>query len=555
MLHSKLKEIDMKKFKYIKKIRTSVIAFLIIMATSCTDLKDESFNTIIANQFTATSSDLDAIAGSAYVNWRILVRQWNGVWPAQEHSADQHLIPARPSGWVDGGVYRRTHEHKWTTDDDIVVNAWNRTFAGVTNCNRVIFQIESNAIPVPEADKAALIAEMKILRASYYWVLCDFFGNVPIVDKFDVPEGYLPKQNTRKEVYDFIIKEVNDNISKVSALRNQKTYGKFNQWAAHALLAKMYLNAEIYSGTPAWDKCITECDAIINSGVGYGLEPDQKNVFVTNNENSKEIIFALPFDSKYVSDWNAFDIHMQTLQAQNQATYNLTYAPWGGICALPQFINTFDPDDSRLRDNYIKGQQYSSKGEMLYVKLGSFAGQPLNYINEVPGVDYTEEVHGYRLGKFEIAMGATNRLSNDDPIFRYADVLLMKAECLLRQGKADEAAVIVSQVRARNFKSSPEKANVTGVDLIKGSSYDYGLRNHITSTKEGGADIKYGRFLDELGWEFCQEGRRRTDLIRFGVFTKKSWLSHSPNGDYRALFPIPRGEIQKNANLKQNPGY
>jgi len=545
----------MKDFKNIRKIGITVAVFLGIMGSSCTELKDESYNTIIASQFTATDSDLAALAGSAYVNWRIVLNDWNGLYRANEVSGDEMLTPARPNGWVDGGVYRRIHEHKWTTDDDIVVNTWSRTYAGITNCNRVIFQVESGAIPVPDADKAALIAEMKILRASYYWVLCDFFGNVPIVDKFDVPEGYLPKQNTRKEVYDFIIKEVTENISKVSPLKNQKTYGKFNQWAAQVLLAKVYLNAGVYTGTPAWDKCIAACDAVINSGAGYGLESNQKDVFVTNNENSKEIIFALPFDSKYVTNWNAFDIHMQTLQPENQATYNLESSPWGGVCAVPQYINTFDTDDSRYKDNYIKGQQYKANGDVIYATLGAYKGKPLAYINELPGVDFSEEVHGFRLGKFEIAMGATNRLSNDFPLFRYADVLLMKAECLLRTGKADEAAVLVTQVRARNFKSTPEKAAVTGADLQKGSVYDYGLRNHITSTTEGGADIQYGRFLDELGYEFCQEGRRRTDMIRFGMFTKKSWLSHSPNGDYRALFPIPLGEIQKNSNLKQNPGY
>ena len=114
---------------------------------------------------------------------------------------------------------------------------------------------------------------------------------------------------------------------------------------------------------------------------------------------------------------------------------------------------------------------------------------------------------------------------------------------------------MVTQVRQRNFKSNPAKAVVTGADLLKGSSFDYGLRNHLVTTEEGGADIKYGRFLDELGWEFNQEARRRSDMIRFGVFTKKSWLSHSPNGDYRALYPIPRTEIAKNTNLVQNPGY
>jgi hypothetical protein len=540
--------------KNAKNFKLAFCALLMITFFSCTDLKDKSFNAIIDSQFKATDEDLAALAGAAYVNWRIILLEWNGLYRANELTADAQIIPARPNGWVDGGVYRRLHEHKWTTDDDVVINTWNRTYAGITNCNRIIYQVESGIIPVSEEDKQTLIAEMKLLRASYYWVLCDFFGNIPIVDRFDVPEGFLPEQSTRKQVFEFIVNEILQNITKVSEENNQKTYGKFNKWAGFALLAKMYLNAKVYTGEAMWEECISACDSVINSG-HFQLESNQKEVFITNNENSKEIIFALPFESKYVTSWNAFDIHMQTLQPENQATYRLEYSPWGGLCMTPQFVSTFNENDARYENNFIKGQQYTASGDSLYCTLGSLAGRPLAFVNAVPGIDESEEIHGLRLGKFEIEMGATNRLSNDFPLFRYADILMMKAECLLRLGDADKAAEIVTEVRKRNFKSNPDMAIVTGNELLQGSSYDYGLRNHITETFEGGSDITYGRFLDELGWEFDQEGRRRTDMIRFGVFTKKSWLSHSPNGDYRALFPIPRTEIEKNPNLKQNPGY
>ncbi|MDJ1483381.1 RagB/SusD family nutrient uptake outer membrane protein [Cytophagaceae bacterium YF14B1] len=522
--------------------------------SACTRLDDVSYNQIIAGQFNPTTNDIAALVGAAYTNWRDVLQQWNGLFRIQEVSADQLVIPSRPNGWVDGGIYRRIHEHKWTPDDDVTIQTWGRSFAGITNCNRIIYQIESGGIPITDA-KEATLAELKVLRASYYYVLCDLYGNVPIITKFDLPEGQLPEQNTRKEVYEFIVKEITDNLPLLSEDNNQSTYGRFNKWAAHALLAKVYLNAEVYSGTAAWDKCIEQCDAVINSGAGFALEANQKDVFKTENETSKEIIFALPFDEKYVTAWNSFSIHMETLQPSSQATYNLQFTPWGGICAIPQFIDTFDPDDSRLKNNWIQGQQYSSSGVALKSTLGAYAGKPLSFINELPGVDQSEEVHGFRLGKFEIADNSTVNLSNDWPLLRYADVLMMKAESLLRTGKADEAAILVTQVRARNFTSNPAKATVTGADLMKGSRYDYGLRNHLTSTDEGGADIQYGRFLDELGWEFAQEGRRRQDLIRFGVFTTKSWLSHSPNGDYRTLLPIPRPEIAKNGNLSQNSGY
>jgi starch-binding outer membrane protein, SusD/RagB family len=546
-----------------KKVNHYIVAgmmlILVALSAACTKLKSTSFDQIVSSDFVPTASDLPALAGAAYVDWRGLLLQWNTVYRAQEVSGDEMLTPARPNGWVDGGVYRRIHEHKWTSEDDIVINIWTRAYKGITNCNRIIYQVQSGAIPVPEKDTAALVSEMKLLRASYYWILCDIYGNVPIVDRFDVPPGFLPKQNTRKEVYDFIVNDLITNIPRVTSEVSTKTYGKFNKWAGLALLAKMYLNAEVYTGTAQWDKCKAVCDTIIDfstkNPTKIDLEASQKSVFVTNNEGSKEIIFALPFDSKYVNEWNSFDVHMQTLQPQNQKTYNLQFSPWGGVCAVPQFINTFDPEDSRLLDNYIRGQQYTATGDSLFGSMGAFVGKPLAYRNELPGVDKSEEVDGYRLGKFEIAIGATNRLSNDWPLFRYADILMMKAECLLRLGSADAAATIVTRVRQRAFKLNPAKAVVTGAQLLGGSSYDYGLRNHLMSTFETGADIRYGRFLDELGWEFNQEARRRTDMIRFGVFTKKSWLSHMPNGDYRALYPIPKTEMDKNTNLKPNPGY
>lgn len=548
----------MKKLKYNIYTGIAMIAFLMVVISACTKLEDKSFNQIISSEFTPTKADIPSLTGAPYVDWRGLLLQWNTVYRAQSVSSDEMLTPERNGGWVDGGVYRRLHEHKWTTDDDVVINIWTRAYKGINNCNRVIFQVQTKDIPVPAKDTTSLIAEMKLLRASYYWILCDIYGNVPIVDKFDVPAGFLPKQNTRKEVYDFIVKEIIANYPLVSSDNNQITYGKFNKWAGLALLAKMYLNAEVYAGTPAYDKCIATCDMIINATgtTGIKLESNQRNVFVTENQNSKEIIFALPFDSKYVSGWNDFDIHMQTLQGENQATYNLEYSPWGGICAVPQLIATFDTTDARYVDNYIKGPQYAANGDPLIASWGEFKGKQLFFRNHVYGVDYSDETDGFRLGKFEIAMGASNRLSNDWPLFRYADVLMMKAESMLRTGDANGAAALVTQVRERNFKSNPAKATVTGADLLKGSSYDYGLQNHLAPfTHEGGADIKYGRFLDELAWEFNQEARRRSDMIRFGIFTKKSWLSHSPNGDYRALYPIPRTEIAKNSNLKQNTGY
>ena len=183
----------------------------------------------------------------------------------------------------------------------------------------------------------------------------------------------------------------------------------------------------------------------------------------------------------------------------------------------------------------------------------------------VPSILKTDFNNGFPVRKYEIYQGETDASDVDYPIIRYAEILMMKAEALLRTGQADAAATLVSQVRKRNFTgAAAAKANVTGADLLKGSVYNYGWSDTDgivktaaggTPVLNGGADIQYGRFLDELGWEFAIEAHRRTDLIRFGVFTTKTWFNHVPNGAYRVLFALPANAISTNSKLKQNTGF
>lgn len=538
--------------KHINKIYSiGLLGLLLAGSSACTNLLDDSYGQVVSENYAPkTEEEVSYLVNAAYIPWRETLLQWNGVVRSQELSADQDVIPARLGiGWVDGYIYKRWHEHTWTTEDDGVLQGWERTYNGINTCNRILSQIEERVITVDEATREPLIAELKVLRASYYYILVDLYGNVPIVTDFK--DSSLPKQSTRKEVFDFIIKEVTENIDLLSETPRGYYYGRFNKWAAHTLLAKMYLNAEIWSGTPQWQKCIDECDAVIdfaNSSNEYALEANQKNVFVTNNENSKEIIFALPFDEIYVTGWNDFDFHMYTLAPENQDTYQFTERPWGGVCAIPQFIDTFHPNDLRLAQNYIQGQQYTASGEILQRSDGE---GPLIYTNSVPSIDASDVDDGYRWGKFEYAQGITNRLSNDWPLFRYADILMMKAEALMRSGQPG-AGELVTEVRKRAFEDIND-AIVTDQQLEEGSCYDYGRRDENLETHEGGEDIKYGRFLDELGWEFCQEGRRRQDMIRFGVFTTKSWFSHDKSNPNRNLYPIPNKIMLTNSNLTQNP--
>jgi len=528
-------------------IVSMILGLFVIHA--CTDLYDTSYTDIVAGAYEPSVEDIGSIVGPAYSGWRDVLfskRGYTGLYLSEEISSDILAVAYKPYGFIDGDDHRRMHEHTWNANQVHVRNLWADCYKAINNCNRIILLADQGVI-----DDPAFRAELQALRASYYWILCDNYGNVPIVDRYDVEEGYLPEQKSRGEVYDWIISEIEEAIPNLPEDKSA-TYGRFNKWAAYTLLAKMYLNAEVYTGQAQWQNCIDACDAVIASGL-YELEPVQKTNFLENNTGSRETVFSVPFDHTYAP---AIALAAWTMLPQNQETYKTLYGGWGGMTSIPQFINTFDKGDLRYTEGWMMGQQYTYDGDSLFCQYGVLVGEPLAYVNELPGIDSTQEIHSFRINKWEIGIGCyANNMDNDYPLFRYADVLMMKAECLLRTGNAGQAAQLVTQVRERSFPDNPSKAVVTGAQLQGGSTYDYGLRNFRESTSEGGNDIQYGRMLDELGWEFAAEGRRRQDLIRFGVYTTKSWLSHSPNGDYRALFPIPQPELDKNVKLEQNPGY
>src|SRR5690606_37851531 len=191
------------------------------------------------------------------------------------------------------------------------------------------------------------------------------------------------------------------------------------------------------------------------------------------------------------------------LHGANQRTYNLQSSPWGAGAykGTPQFVDTYDKDDDRLAATWLAGPQYAADGTPL---LGSYdkMGQPLVFVNRMPDGIFTSEAEGLRYLKYEIKNGARSSLSNDYVIFRFAQVLLMKAECLLRTNRADEAAAIVTKVRQRAFKNAPAKAAVTGQQLLGPSQYKYGLiKNYILTPQTKTYPLQYGRFYDELGWE------------------------------------------------------
>lgn len=518
---------------------------VLLSCAACTDLDETLYSDISAEKTQLTAEDLTNIIGPAFSKFRDVYWGWNGLFDLYEESSDLIVTPFRNGiGW--GDLYITMHMHTWGPTLGHIDGLWYNAYAGINSANRAMYQIEKLE---GVENKEVYINELRALRAMYYYLLYDNFRRVPLVITYDLPKGYLPTQNTDKEVYDFIEKELLETMPSLSEANTQATYGRVTKWAAKMTLAKLYLNSEVYTGTAKWNQALNQVNDIIASGK-FSLASNYSDPFVIKNEASVEEIFTIPFDDKFAG---GSYYPYKTLYGASQATFDLSGSPWGGSGGIPQFIDTYDSDDERLKDSWLGGLQYTKSGEPLILE----SGQQLNYINYMSDVNGTEYNEGYRFVKYEIGSGTVASTANDVPFYRYTDALMIKAECLLRTGNASGAAAIVTEIRQRAFKrTDPAKASVSGAKLLGGSVYKYGEYSNGTITKlEGGSDIQYGGFLDELAWEFVGEHHRKQDLIRFGVYTKKSWFSHKPNGGFRIIFPIPQSQMDSNHNLTQNTGY
>ncbi|NJK94089.1 MAG: RagB/SusD family nutrient uptake outer membrane protein [Bacteroidales bacterium] len=515
--------------------RISIIAGFAILGIvqSCTDLDEKLYDTVLKDNYYKTEAEVIAAVAPAYADLRGI----GDTWEMSSHCTDQTLVPTRGRHWYNGGHMQRIHEHTWTSETPQFDGLWGYGFDRVNKANQLIFQLEQ-LTNFDAKLKAQFFAELKILRAfGYYWLI-DYFGNVPIVDRFDVPKGYMPANDPdfatgRKKVFEFIEKDIKDNIASLSDKKDPTTYGRFNKWAASAMLAKLYINAQTWTGTSKWDECIAACDVIINQG-GFELEGNIFNNFLAKNEGSKENIFVIPYDETR-TDWGLL-FYWQGHHYAVQKKYNTANGPWNGFCALPSFIKSFNPADRRL-NGWLIGKQYSSTGEILKCSEES-APNPLELTVDFKNIfdpeDKTvynhtnaKEYFGARFVKYEIAALPSWCMGNDLAVYRYADILMLKAEALMRKngGVATQEAVnLVNQVRSRSFETDPSP--------------------YTTAT------LTLDALLQERGWEFYHEGMRRNDLVRFGKFIKGTWefFDRSGEQEYRNTFPIPQLKINANPN-------
>lgn len=488
------------KKHFVKVLAVGVVSTMALQ--SCTDLTEPVYDSIPADQFLKTDAQVAAALGPAYSGMRGLTWDW---FNPSEATTDELIVPTRGGDWFDNGDWLAYSRHTWTAQHGPINGVWGHIFGNIAQVNQLI--------PVVSANKAA-VDELRAIRAYYYSMAIDAFGNVPIVT--DNTSSAATK--TRAEVYAFIESEL---ISAIPSLPAGKAYGRMTQDAATMLLAKLYLNAGVYKGTAEWQKAYDTINKVINSKNKYTLAATTLANFTTQNQNSPEAIFNIPFDSFLAGGMN---FQMRTLHYANQQTYGLGNAPWNGFCTLADFYNSFDKSDART-NMWLAGQQYSASG----APLQDAKNQPLAFIadfnkDQMTDADPEFQVAGIRSQKYEIQRNNPNGdQDNDYVFFRLADAILMRAEAAFRLGKTAEALADVNTIRTRSLVA-PLKS-ITAADI-----------------------------LAERGRELAWEGWRRNDMIRFGTFsTARKFMSKTDKT--RELFPIPQPRIDANPLLKQNPGY
>ena len=418
-------------------------------------------------------------------------------------------------GWNDQTI-KNFHWMNWTTDDTFIYAFYSRIFMVVGMANEFIREAKASSIEF--AGKEQMIDEARVLRAIAYYHAIDNFGNVPFADETAIV-GALPTQIKRADLYNWLVDELN-NLINSSALpeRANTAYGHVNKSVAKFILAKLYLNAEVFKGQKEYDQCAAVLKDLMDDGYSLhttsaGKYPAYQELFLAdNNKCTDEIIFAIEQDGINTTSYGCTNylIFASTGGEMDPDVVGIS-SGWGGLRMTPEFYNKFDDADAR-KLFYTDTQQADIDD------IGEFS-------------------HGYAYMKFR------NRTSDegygkekgfvdtDFPMMRYADVLLMAAECEAR-GAAVDGYKGFNQVRQRA-----------------------GLAAINTPTLQ---DI-----LDERARELYQECWRRNDLIRFGQFTSNAylwqWKGNVKGGaavdSYRALFPIPDSDRLANTNLSQNEGY
>ncbi|MEX6688395.1 RagB/SusD family nutrient uptake outer membrane protein [Danxiaibacter flavus] len=503
------------------KVLTYILASTCCIS-SCTKLDETLHSTVSTGGI--GSNNVDALLKGAYNAMRVPYQQQDGVWALQEHSTDECLGPTRGGDWDDNGIWRVLHAHKWTADHAYVNNTFN-------NLGGVVFSSTDLLQYSPSASQAA---QARFLRAFAMFDILDIWNQVPYRDPGESTVG-ASRVRKGSEALDYIMSELN---AIIKDLPDGPPANQANKDAARVLLMKCYLNKGVIANraAPTFDNAdmaqvITLADQIITSG-RYKFSTDYFDNFAPDNDTkSTENIFT----ANNVGGAEGGDVRSRWYMGLH---YNQNPSGWNGFTTLSDFYNKFDAADKRRGESYpgmtdksgikagfLIGQQYDQTGKALTDRKG----HPLAFTAAVKIKETdpnTLEFTGIRVMKYTIDYASSDgTFANNDYVFyRYSDVLLMKAEAMLRSGNAAGGLTLVNQVRAAR--------NVTPF-----------------------ASLTLDNLLDELGREFYFECHRRTDLIRFGKFLDP-WQEKDGTDDPKYLiYPIPNRQLAVNPNLEQNPGY
>jgi len=505
------------------KILFSIFFLFCFLLQGCTNLDEEVFDKLPVEEFGKTEAQVNALIAPIY-------RTLKNIFPADyfllsECSADMAITPTRKGGdWWDGGQFKELRLHTWTPNTSLVKSSYNNAMGAISTCNQIYAMInEQENIK----NKEQILAEIRGVRAFWYYMLLDYYGNVPLVTDFN--DTSLPSTKSRKEVYTFVLNELNDVKDLVREDVTPASYGKITKGVIYTLLAKMYLNAMIWNPEdgPKWQECADACDTVMS--LPYIIEPNFKTSFAVHNETSKEIIFPIIFST--ADEGN--HIHKRTLHYLDPIALNLKVETWNGISAMPPYVKAYDEEDKRIGWSYLIGPMKDpATGEI----LATAHGRPLihtidiemKYNIDEDGWGQVEQEEGARCYKWEFESGLSGDMENDFAIFRLADVYLMKAEALVRLNRDnDEATRLVNIIRERAFDDPAKlKSNVTLEDIYQERRF-------------------------ELAWEVFA----RQDMIRFGTFLNEIPGWKPVTDQNRLLFPIPQSALDANSNLQQNPGY
>jgi hypothetical protein len=440
-------------------------------------------------------------------------------WQMQELPTDEAVI-----AWGDPGI-PETNTQLWASNNPYVVAMYNRVAFQVSMANEFLRQTteaklaERNVSAELAADIQIFRAEARFLRALSYWHGIDLFGNIPLVTEEDPIGPTPPLQSTRQAIYEFLVSELTAIEADLPATAGQGTYGRATKEAAAMLLAKLYLNAGVYTGTPQYAQALATVQQVIAGP--FTLDPTYRHLFQADNHTSPEIIFPVIQDGKLTQSYGGttFLVHASCGGSMVPGDQGVN-ACWGGLRTRREAYELFLPDDPRGSFFWTDGQTVD------VITISTFT-------NGVAVQKFTNKTSAG-------TDGADKEFPDTDfPMFRLGDAYLMYAEAHLRGGGGDrpQALAYVNALRQRAFGDA--SGNIADGDL----------------------DLEF--ILDERVRELLWEAHRRTDLVRYGLFTGGDYLWQWKGGvaagratdTFRNLYPLPATELTTNPNLTQNPGY